>query len=104
SVLTNFTLVCDSNRGFGNLMLKTQTNPSRTSSPDIDGSFSFGRLFERAYLLIAFVSAVRKPVRCVPPSGFGMELAKQRIWSLKLSLYCKTTSTTTSPPTSEFTS
>ena len=49
SVLTSLTLVCDSNRGFGNLMLSTQIRPSRTSSPAIDGSFSFIKLFDFAY-------------------------------------------------------
>ena len=49
SVFTSFTLVCDSNRGFGNLMLSTQIKPSRTSSPEIDGSFSFISEFDFAY-------------------------------------------------------
>ena len=79
SVFTSFTLVCDSKRGFGSLMLSTQIKPSRTSSPEIAGSLSFMRLFDFAYWLTAFVSAVRKPVRCVPPSGFGIELANGRI-------------------------
>ena len=79
SVFTSFTLVCDSKRGLGNLMLSTQVNPSRTSSPEIAGSLSLISVFALAYWLTAFVSALRKPVRCVPPSGFAMELAKQRI-------------------------
>ena len=49
SVLTSFTLVCDSKRGFGNLMLSTQIKPSRTSSPEMEGSFSFIKLFDFAY-------------------------------------------------------
>ena len=49
SVLTSFTLVCDSKRGLGNFTLSTQINPSRTSSPEMDGSFSFRRLFCLAY-------------------------------------------------------
>src|SRR5207248_3299965 len=36
-------------RGFGSLMLNTHTKPSRTSSPDMDGSLSLVRLFDRAY-------------------------------------------------------
>ena len=82
SGFTSLTLVCDSKRGYGCLMERTAIKPSRTSSPEIGGSFSFTRLFCLAYWLIARVSAVRKPVRCVPPSGFGIELVKQRIWSL----------------------
>ena len=39
-------------------------------------------LFAFAYWLIPRVSAVRKPVRWVPPSALGIEFAKQRIWSL----------------------
>ena len=38
---------------------KTTINPSRTSSPLMEGSFSFSRLFCFAYWLIARVSAVR---------------------------------------------
>ncbi len=82
SVLTSLTLVCDSKRGLGSLTLSTHTSPSRTSSPEMAGSFSLSRLLARAYWLMARVSAVRKPVRCVPPSGLAMELAKQRIWSV----------------------
>ena len=82
SVLTSLTLVCDSNRGLGSFTLSTQTSPSRTSSPEMAGSFSFSRLFCLAYWLMARVSAERNPVRCVPPSGLAIELAKQRIWSL----------------------
>ena len=78
SVLTSLTLVCDSKRGLGNFTLSTQTRPSRTSSPERLGSFSFNRLLALAYWLMARVKAERNPVRCVPPSGFGMELAKQR--------------------------
>ena len=82
SVLTSFTLVCDSKRGLGSLMLKTQINPSRTSSPEIEGSFSLSRLFDLACWLTALVRAVRNPVKCVPPSGFGIEFANGKIWSL----------------------
>ena len=45
SVLTSLTLVCDSNRGLGSFTLSTQTRPSRTSSPEMAGSFSFSSLF-----------------------------------------------------------
>ena len=45
SVLTSLTLVCDSNRGLGSFTLSTHTSPSRTSSPEMAGSFSFSRLF-----------------------------------------------------------
>ena len=82
SVFTSLTFVCDSKRGFGSFTLNTQTKPSRTSSPEMVGSFSFSKLFCLAYWLMARVNAERKPVRCVPPSVFEMELAKQRIWSL----------------------
>ena len=44
SVFTSFTLVCDSKRGFGSLMLRTQIKPSRTSSPEIAGSLSFKQI------------------------------------------------------------
>ena len=82
SPFTSLTLVCDSKRGFGSLTLRMQINPSRTSSPEKLGSFSFSSLFALAYWLIARVSAVRKPVKCVPPSELAIEFAKQRIWSL----------------------
>jgi hypothetical protein len=49
SVLTSLTLVCDSNRGLGSLTLNTQTSPSRTSSPEMAGSFSLIKLLARAY-------------------------------------------------------
>ena len=34
---------------------------------------------EQAYWLIERVNEPRNPVRCVPPSALGIELAKQRI-------------------------
>src|SRR5207249_9270055 len=77
SVFTSFTLVCDSKRGLGNFTLSTQVSPSRTSSPEREGSFSFNSVFCLAYWLIALVNAVRKPVRCVPPSGLAIEFANR---------------------------
>ena len=71
---SSFTLVCDSN--FGSLCFTeiTAVRPSRTSSPVICGSLSFSSSFDLAYWLIARVSALRKPERCVPPSGLWIVL------------------------------
>ena len=82
SVLTSLTLVCDSKRGFGILTLRTQISPSRQSSPESAGSLSLRILLALAYWLMARVSALRNPVEWVPPSAFGMVLAKQSICSL----------------------
>ena len=65
----SFTFVCDSN--FGSLCFTEMTavSPSRTSSPVICGSLSFSNSFAFAYWLMARVNALRKPVKCAPPSG-----------------------------------
>jgi len=70
----SFTLVWDSNFGSLCLIEIAAVKPSRTSSPVICGSFSFSRLFDLAYWFTERVRAVRKPERCVPPSGLWMVL------------------------------
>ena len=67
----SFTFVCDSKRGSGCFTLTTAASPSSTSLPVIATSFSFSSELFFAYWLIARVSEPRKPVECVPPSGFG---------------------------------
>jgi hypothetical protein len=51
--------------------------PSRTSSPERLSSFSLRMPFSRAYVLIVYVSAERKPERCEPPSWVLMLLANE---------------------------
>jgi len=70
----SLTLVWDSNFGSLCLMEMTAARPSRTSSPVICGSFSFRRLLDLAYWLMARVRALRKPERWVPPSGLWIVL------------------------------
>ena len=65
----SFTLVWDSNLGSLCFTEMTAVNPSRTSSPVICGSFSFNSSFDFEYWLMARVTALRKPLKCVPPSG-----------------------------------
>ena len=67
--LESLVLVCDSNFGSLCLIEMTAARPSRTSSPVICGSLSLRRLLALANWLMARVSALRKPERCVPPSG-----------------------------------
>ncbi len=70
SELPSFVFVCPSNCGSRTLTESTATIPSRTSSPERRMSLSF---LESApdfsmYLLMTVVSALLRPVRCVPPS------------------------------------
>lgn len=71
SGVMSLTFVWDSNRGSGCFTLTTAARPSRTSLPVMAASFSLMRLLFFAYWLIARVSDQRKPLLCVPPSGFG---------------------------------
>ena len=66
----------------------TAVNPSRTSSPVRLGSLSLRIPSLRVYSLSVRVRAVLNPVRCVPPSGLKIALAKQRMFSVKSSVYC----------------
>ena len=52
------------------------------SSPIRFSSFSLRRFLERAKVLMALVSALRKPSSWVPPSWVLMLLAKERTDSL----------------------
>jgi hypothetical protein len=75
--LPSLVFVWPSNCGSASLAEMTAVRPSQMSSLERLGSFSLRKLFERAYLLIALVSARRKPERCVPPSCVLMLLAKE---------------------------
>ena len=69
SVLTSLPLVCELKRGFGSLTLRSRRSGLRgQSSPVMAGSLSLRILLALAYWLMPRVSAVRKPVRWVPPS------------------------------------
>ena len=47
------------------------------SSPVVSTFALFASSFSSMYLFSTRVSAARKPVRCVPPSFWGMLLVKQ---------------------------
>ena len=82
SVLTSFTFVCDSKRGFGSLMLRTQIKPSRTSSPEIGRVLVFQQAVGLRVLVDglgqrgAEAGQMRAAVRVRDGVGEG------RIWSL----------------------
>ena len=82
SLLSSLTLVCDSNCGSGSLTLMIAVRPSRVSSPVKLASASLSRFCRLAQSLMVRVSAARRPVRCVPPSGVLMVLAKANTDSL----------------------
>ncbi len=83
SELPSLVFVCPSNCGSRTFTDSTAVMPSRTSSPESRISLSFLlRLLERSmYLLITEVSALLKPVRCVPPSCVLMLLTKENVVS-----------------------
>ena len=79
--LFSLPLVWPSNCGCGTFTLTTAVSPSRTSSPV---RFSFTSLNSPCCwpnALMVRVSAVRNPVRCVPPSTVLMLLAKLKMFS-----------------------
>ena len=78
---TSFILVCDANFGSGIFTERTHANPSRMSSPVISTLAFLAISCSSMYLLITRVIAARSPVRCVPPSDWGMLLVKHNTCS-----------------------
>jgi hypothetical protein len=74
SPLPSLVLVWPSNCGSGTLTLTTAVRPSRMSSPDMLSASSLMSLLALPYWFTVRVSAVRKPVRWVPPSTVLMLL------------------------------
>src|SRR6478736_9397885 len=102
SVLPSLPLVWPSNWGSRNRIEMIAARPSRTSSPDSDGSFSLSNFFSLAYLLTTEVNDARKPSSWVPPSWVLMVLAKECTDSLYDEFHCIATSTSiVSPLTSK---
>ncbi len=71
SVLTSFTLVCDSNRGLRQLDAQHADQTFAHVVAGDRGSFSFSRLFCLAYWLMARVRAERKPGQVRAAVGIG---------------------------------
>ncbi len=81
SLETNLSFVCDENLGSGTFTDKTHVSPSRMSSPVVSTLAFLASSFCSIKLFNVLVIAVRRPVKCVPPSLCGMLFVKHWTFS-----------------------